>query len=104
MRGLVDHQGHSIRLTQERLNHILARPEMVDMESQLEETLHNPEQVVQSTADPDVHLYYRRYTDTVVGDKLLCIVVKITAQDGFVITAYLTDKVKRGATLWQRSG
>ena len=104
MRGLVDHQGRSIRLTEERLNHILTRPEMVASEGQLQETLQNPEQVAQSITDPDVHLYYRRYTDTIVGDKLLCIVVKITAQDAFVITAYLTDKVKRGATLWQRSG
>ena len=82
----------------------MARPEMVDLERQLEETLHNPKQVVQSTSDPDVNLHYRRYTDTVVGDKFLCIVVKTMALDAFVITAYLTDKVKRGEILWRGSG
>jgi len=35
-----------------------------------------------------------------VGDKHLCVVVKMSEVDAFVLTAYLTDGVKRGWRLW----
>jgi hypothetical protein len=35
-----------------------------------------------------------------VGDKYLCVVVKEGAADAFIVTAYLTDKVKKGERLW----
>ena len=35
-----------------------------------------------------------------VGDKFLCVVVKLTEADAFVVTAYLTDRVKRGKHIW----
>ena len=35
-----------------------------------------------------------------VGDKYLCVVVKVLPADAFVLTAYLTDKVKKGEQLW----
>jgi hypothetical protein len=37
---------------------------------------------------------------TRVGDKWLCVVVKYAADDAFVLTAYLTDKPKKGEQLW----
>jgi hypothetical protein len=30
----------------------------------------------------------------------MCVVVKQRQNDAFVVTAYLTDKVKQGAVLW----
>jgi hypothetical protein len=45
-------------------------------------------------------LYYRYYLRTVVGGKYLCVVVKVLEADAFVLTAYLTDRIKRGVTLW----
>ncbi len=99
-----DYQGLLVRLTEQRLAHILTHPEMVEMETALAETLLVPEQVVESSADPSVWLYYRRYQDTQVGEKQLCVVVKTAVDDPFVITAYLTDRVKRGRVLWTRSG
>ncbi|MFZ4677003.1 MAG: hypothetical protein ACOYM4_15155, partial [Nodosilinea sp.] len=38
------------------------------------------------------HPYYRE--GTIAGDKWLCVVVKYLDNDAFVITAYLTDKLK----------
>jgi hypothetical protein len=35
-----------------------------------------------------------------IGDKWLCVVVKYFADDAFVITAYLTDKLKAGERIW----
>lgn len=37
---------------------------------------------------------------TAVGEKFLCVVVKMSPGDAFVLTAYLTDSVKRGWKVW----
>ncbi|MBW4657763.1 MAG: hypothetical protein KME15_03750 [Drouetiella hepatica Uher 2000/2452] len=99
MKILIDYQGRSIRLTEERLRHILERPEMVTLEAALEKTLQEPELVRRSRSDADAALYYRYYTGTAVGDKWLCVVVKFSSDDAFVLTAYLTDKPKQGDPL-----
>ena len=75
---------------------------MIGFEARIEETLGRPEQVVQSLGDDQVRLYYRYYPATPVSAKFLCVVVKTGRNDSFVVTAYLTDKVKRGETLWPR--
>ncbi|MEW6746704.1 MAG: hypothetical protein AB1486_28515 [Planctomycetota bacterium] len=102
MRILHDYEGRAIRLTDERLAHILEHPEMRGMERAIEETVSRPESVVQSFADPEAQLYYRLYLGTIVGDKHLCVVVKVAASDAFVLTAYLTDRVKNGVRIWPR--
>jgi hypothetical protein len=100
MRVLRDYQGLAIRLTAERLAHILEHPEMEGMEPAIQETLRAPASVIQSLSDDEARLYYRFYEGTLVGDKHLCVVVKVSASDAFVLTAYLTDKTKRGKQLW----
>lgn len=64
--------------------------------------LSRAERVVQSFSDPEARLYYRFYFGTLVGDKHLCVVVKVTAGDAFVLTAYLTDQIKKGVTIWPK--
>jgi molybdopterin synthase catalytic subunit len=100
MRILHDFQGLAIRLTDERLAHVLEHPEMQGLEGAMEETLAQPERVVQSFSDPQARLYYRLYVGTWLGDKFLCVVVKVVRNDAFVLTAYLTDKIKQGVQLW----
>jgi hypothetical protein len=102
MRVLYDYQGLSIRLTDERLAHILEHPEMVGLAGAIEETLVQPQRVFESFSDPQARLYYRFYVGTRVGDKHLCVVVKVVGEDAFVLTAYLTDKVKKGVQIWPR--
>jgi len=34
--------------------------------------------------------------------KWLCVVVKYAADDVFVVTAYLTDQLKTGDTIWPK--
>ena len=100
MRILRDYQGLSIRLTDERLAHIFEHPEMVGLAGAIEETLLQPERVVASLSDPQARLYYRFCPRTRVGDRHLCVVVKVVGEDAFVLTAYLTVKVKRGVQIW----
>ena len=102
MRIYVDYQGSRVRLTNERLAHILEHPEMRGMESKIGETLATPQRVLQSLSDRRARLYYRFYIGTRVGNKHLCVIVKVLNGDAFVVTAYLTDKVKKGRQLWPR--
>ncbi len=75
---------------------------MAGMEQAIEATLRSPERVVSSLSDPQAQLYYRFYFGTRVGDRYLCVVVKVAGDDAFVLTAYLTDRIKRGVALWPR--
>ena len=102
MKILRDHEGLAIRLTDERLAHILEHPEMKNMANAIEETLLHPERVVESFSDPQARLYYRFYFGTLVGDKYVCVIVKVSIDDAFVLTAYLTDRIKRGVTIWPK--
>ena len=73
---------------------------MANLEAALEQTLLHPTFVVQSKSDSAAELLYRYYISTKVGDKWLCIVVKYSADDAFVVTAYLTNQLKKGIPLW----
>ena len=75
---------------------------MADLEPAIEETLLRPEQVTESFSDKTATLYYRFYVKTLVGGKYLCVVVKAGDADAFVLTAYLTDKIKRGKAIWPK--
>lgn len=94
MRVLDDCFGRAVRLTDERLAHILEHLEM-----QIERVLRRP-QLVRRSLDATVRLFYKFYVQTVVNGKWLCVVVKYGEDDAFVVTAYLTDKPKAGEDLW----
>lgn len=70
------------------------------MESAIQDTLINPEAIRKSRTDDSVYLYYQYREGTAVGDKWLCTVVKYLKDDAFIITAYLTDKLKQGEQIW----
>jgi hypothetical protein len=99
---LRDFAGRRVRLTEERAEHILEHPEMRGLESNLADTLRAPQLAVESVSDESVLLCYRFVPNTLVGDKWLCVVVKYGRQGAFVLTAYLTDKPKKGKQLWPR--
>jgi hypothetical protein len=100
MKTLRDCFGHQVRLTDERLAHILEHPEMKDMSAEIERVLRQPQLVRRSRSDAGLRLFYQFYTQTIVGGKWLCVVVKYQENDTFVVTAYLTDKPKAGEHLW----
>jgi len=58
--------------------------------------------IIRSTVDAEVELCYRHYKIAPVTEKFLCLVVKVLTDDLFIITAYLTNEIKRAETLWQR--
>ncbi len=76
-----------VRLTNERLAHILERAEMLGMRKEIIRTLQAPAEVRISRSDSAVRLFYEFYSQTTIGGKWLCVVVKYLADDAFVITA-----------------
>jgi hypothetical protein len=102
MKVVRDCFGHSVRLTDERLAHILEHAEMAGMEDDLERVLQMPSEVRLSRSDDNVRLFYEFYARTRIGGKRLCVVVKYLPSDAFVITAYLTDTLKAGETVWPK--
>ncbi|HEX9972766.1 MAG TPA: hypothetical protein VGD14_11905 [bacterium] len=102
MKIIKDYLSRDVRLTDERLQHILEHPELTNMEIAIEDTLEQLQLVIQSLTDSDAELNYRFFFGTRVGDKWLCVVVKHAIDDAFVLTAYLTDKIKKGVQLWPK--
>jgi hypothetical protein len=96
---IIDCFGHAVRLTDERVAHILEHPEMNEMNAEIERLLTAPQIVRRSRSDHAVRLFYAFYPETIVGGKWLCVVVKYLLSDAFVVTAYLTDHPKSGAPL-----
>jgi hypothetical protein len=102
MRIIRDCFGRSVRLTDERVAHILQHQEMAGMEEEIERVLQAPAEVRLSRSDDRVQLFYEFYAQTLVGRKWLCVVVKCPVDDAFVVTAYLTDQLKSGETVWPK--
>ena len=61
---------------------------MKNKEETVKAVLSEPDTIRKSKIDESVFLYYRQ------EDKLYCVVVRHEGTEGFLITAYPTDKVK----------
>lgn len=99
MYRLTDVTGQDLRLTDERLEHIERRPEMVGQLESIKETVAEPDEVRVSDQDDTVRLFYRHYPETPVSEKYLLVVAKVTIPDPFVITAFFPDRLRSGRTV-----
>ena len=77
MKLIKDCFGLSVRLTDERLAHILEHAEMVGMEDELERILQTPNEVRISRSDDSVRLFYEFYARTRLGGKWLCSICRV---------------------------
>ena len=76
MKTIRDCFGQAVRLTDERVAHILEHPEMSGMDMEIERVLIKPHAVRRSRSDDSVRLFYEYCSQTIVGGKWLCVVVK----------------------------
>jgi len=97
-----DLNGRHIRLTEERMQHILEHLEMQGQIERIAETLKFPDVIVASKYDPSVHLYHRFYEVTPVESKYLVVTVKFLEDDAFMLTAFFTDRKKKGDRIWPK--
>lgn len=70
---------------------------MVQQESIIKKTLEAPDKILLSKTDSEVELFYKYFDNTPVNAKHLCVVVKLSGDDNFVITSYFML-----ASLWDR--
>ncbi len=91
--------GKLIRATQSRWNLIVRtkHPEISGKESEVMRTLTEPDEIRHSRSDSSVYLYYKRH-----GRLWLTVVAKHSNVDGFIITAYFTDRIKEGEQVYKR--
>ena len=92
--------GFKVRLTRDywELITTVKHPVMTGKENDVQETLHNPDEIRQSQRDESVYLFYRQ----VEPKRWLCAVTKRLNDDGFLITAYPTDAIKEGERIWNK--
>ncbi len=103
MLDIQDIWNRTIRLTDERLNHLETdHPEMRWQAYKITETLNAPDRIIRSRTDSHVELFYKHYLSTPVTNKFLCVVVKVLTDDNFIITSYFTDKAKGGEIIWEK--
>lgn len=86
-----------IRVT---LNHWLLISERKHLELQGKEkevqlALIDPIEIRESQEDSNVFLYYRR-----IEKYFVCVICRHENGTGFIITAYITDKIKEGRKRW----
>ncbi len=74
---------------------------MQEHESLVGEVLRAPELVRRSRHEQTVLVYYRFY-GTLFGGKYVAVVMREEGRHGAVLTAYVTDAIKRGETVWRR--
>ena len=70
--------------------------EIKGKEKEVKETLSNSDEIRQSKRDDSVYLYYKPY-----GKLSLSVVVKHKNGEGFIITAYYTDRIKEGNQIYK---
>ncbi len=90
--------GFYVALTSERYFHIITRhPEILEQENRLKEAILDPDFVRRSKHDPQVLLFYKAG-----GKEYIVAVVKQDPENGFVLTAYITDFIKEGDLIWKK--
>ncbi len=95
VRRFTDEDGNEVRLTDERLRHILRKhPEMAIHLHRFAETLASPDAVSPSRSSLAVRLYYRLYPDLQGRNRYMCLVVKREPDYSFILTAYLDRRIK----------
>ena len=89
-----------IRLTNERWEHIIRRhPEMDGEGEKVLETISNPD-IIQK-GDRNELIAIKFYADTPLTSKYLVVMYKeLSSTDGFVITAYFTNKPAEREIIW----
>ena len=95
LRRFTDEQGNEVRLTDERLRHILRRhPEMAFQLHRFADTLASPDAERASNSNPTVQLYYRLYPDLRGRNRYLSLAVKRGDSYSLILTGYLDRRIK----------
>lgn len=90
--------GVSVRTTKEYWKKIVTtkHPSVAKYEEEIKQTLQNPDQIRKSKQDEKVNLYYKS-----LGGIHICVVTdNVNDKEGYIITTYLTDRIKEGEQVY----
>ena len=90
--------GVSVRTTSDywKIITTIKHPVMVKYRKEVKSALSDPDEIRRSKQDPRVHLYYKN-----IGKVSVCVVSDhIDSKEGYIITAYLTDRIKEGEQIY----
>ena len=97
------YDGRTIRLSEAQWRHILFfHPEVKDGQKKITEVIQNPEVALEG-ATKDTRVFYRFYSSTPVTSKYLAVVIKLLNREGFIITSYFTQRMRKGVILWRET-
>lgn len=91
--------GFTVRTSENYWQRLVAKhPDIEDLEELVQQALADPDEIRRSSRDEGVLLFYliRKENRWVVA------VARRLNGDGFLITAYQTDAIKEGETIWHR--
>jgi len=71
---------------------------MTGKETDVQNTLTQPDEVRRSCSDLNVYLFYKLQQEK----RWICAVARRLNEDGFLITTYPTDAIKEGEIVWQK--
>ena len=91
--------GFSVLVMAEQWQKIVTfkHPIMSGREKDVHEALENPVEIRRSRRNPNVYLFYRSERPK----RWLCAVVKRLDGEAFLVTAYITDAIKIGESVWK---
>ena len=91
--------GKGIRTTEDywKLISEVKHPIIRRYEEEVKEAIKNPDEVRRSKKDFSVFLYYKKYDNL-----FICVLVRHLNNEGYIITAYVADKMKKGEVIWQK--
>ncbi len=72
--------------------------EIEDLEALVQQALADPDEIRRSSRDDEVLLFYLAHREK----RWVVAVARRLNGDGFLITAYQTDVIKEGESLWHR--
>lgn len=97
MNELEDLFGIKVKLTDERLNHILLRhPEVSSNIDDFANTLKGPDIIIKSRIDENSWLYHKKF-------KTYYLVIVVNKLEKFIITAYTSYSIKKGDIEWKKN-
>ena len=63
----------------------------------------DPDEVRLSVRTAEVWLFYKLYDKTPVTQKYMSVAVEVLDGEGFIVTAFFTDKIKKGDLVWKKN-
>jgi len=88
-----DKTSRKIYITKERLGHIKKHPKIQNKIEDIKSILKNLHTIKRHEIDEDARYYYGYFKDNDPLEKYLLILVKYLNGEGFIITAFFTNKI-----------